>query len=72
MAKKTKRQARKTTVFSGTSTSTPETRLPGNSSRVFERDFNPDYGYVIKDLRRIGALAGTFFVILVILSFFLR
>ena len=31
-------------------------------------EFNPDYGYVIKDLRRIGILAGSFIVILIILS----
>jgi hypothetical protein len=35
-------------------------------------EFNPDYGYVIKDLKRIGTLAGSFFVILIILSFFLN
>lgn len=35
-------------------------------------EFNPDYGPVKKDLKRIGILAGTFFVILVVLSFFLR
>ena len=35
-------------------------------------EFNPDYTYVIKDLKRIGTLAGTFFVILVVLSFFIR
>ncbi len=40
------------------------------ASKTFE--FKPDYSYVIKDLRRIGMLAGTFFVILVVLSFFLR
>jgi hypothetical protein len=35
-------------------------------------EFNPDYSQTIKDLKRIGALASTFFVILVALSFFLR
>lgn len=35
-------------------------------------DFNPDYTYVKQDLKRIGILAGSFFVILVVLSFFLR
>lgn len=35
-------------------------------------DFNPDYSYVRKDLRRIGALAGSFLAILFILAFFLR
>lgn len=35
-------------------------------------EFNPDYSDTIKDLKRIGTLAGTFVMILVILSFFLR
>ena len=35
-------------------------------------EFNPDYTYIKRDLRRIGILAGSFFVILVVLSFFLR
>lgn len=35
-------------------------------------EFNPDYTYVKRDLRRIGLLAGTFFVILVGLAFFIR
>lgn len=34
-------------------------------------DFNPDYSYVKKDLRRIGILAGSFFAILIALSFIL-
>jgi hypothetical protein len=39
------------------------------ASRV---EFNPDYTHVKRDLTRIGILAGTFFVILIALSFFLR
>ncbi len=35
-------------------------------------EFNPDYSHVKKDLTRIGTLAGVFFVILIVLSFFLR
>jgi hypothetical protein len=35
-------------------------------------EFNPDYSNTRKDLRRIGILAGTFFVLLIVLSFFLR
>lgn len=35
-------------------------------------EFNPDYSYVKKDLTRIGILAGSFFVVLVVLAFFLR
>jgi hypothetical protein len=35
-------------------------------------EFNPDYSVVISDLKRIGMMAGSFIVILVVLSFFLR
>ncbi len=35
-------------------------------------DFNPDYSQVKQDLKRIGILAGSFFVILIALSFLLR
>ena len=35
-------------------------------------EFNPDYAYVIKDLKRIGTLAVFFLIVLVVLSFILR
>jgi len=35
-------------------------------------EFNPDYSAVKKDLKRIGILAGSFFVILIALTFILR
>lgn len=44
---------------------------PVSYSRAADRNFNPDYSYVIKDLKRIGLLAGTFFAILIALSFIL-
>ncbi len=34
--------------------------------------FNPDYHFVIKDIRRVGVLAGSFIIVLVVLSFFLH
>jgi hypothetical protein len=34
--------------------------------------FNPDYSYVVKDLKRIGLLASSFIILLLILSYFLR
>jgi hypothetical protein len=40
-------------------------------SRAGMSDFNPDYSYVIKDLRRIAILAGMFIALLIVLSFFL-
>ena len=35
-------------------------------------EFDPDYTYVKKDLVRIGTLAGSFFILLIILSFILK
>lgn len=40
--------------------------------KSFSTEFNPDYSYVKTDLKRIGSLAGIFFIVLVVLSFFLR
>jgi hypothetical protein len=67
MSKKRKRQNRK----SKRAESTQATRT-ASSSRVTEGEFDPDYSYVKKDLSRIGVLAGTFFVILIVLSFILN
>lgn len=67
MSKKRKRQNRSEAV--------PASRLAppeGAPGRLLREEFKPDYSYVVKDLRRIGALAGGFLLILVMLSFFLR
>ena len=65
MSKKSKRQSRKR--------SSVQTEMNITTARkTSEFDFNPDYSQTIKDLKRIGILAATFFVILVALSFFLR
>jgi hypothetical protein len=34
--------------------------------------FNPDYKYVVKDIRRVGILAGSFLVVLVTLAIILH
>jgi hypothetical protein len=34
--------------------------------------FNPDYHYVIKDIRRVGILAGSFLIVLVTLAIILH
>jgi hypothetical protein len=57
MAKKTRR----TTTVSVTSS--------GSAARS---EFNPDYTHVKRDLSRIGILAGSFFGLLIILSFFIK
>jgi hypothetical protein len=35
-------------------------------------EFKPDYSYVVKDLKRIGILAGSFISVLIVLSFILK
>lgn len=68
MSKKQKRQ-----VSSGSGNAAPMVEKI-NASRITTAatEFNPDYTPVIKDLKRIGILAGSFIGLLVILSFFLR
>lgn len=68
MAKKSNRNVSKTTVVS-----TPEVAAKTTTrTRLSSTDFNPDYSAIKSDLKRIGVLAGSFFVILIALSFFLR
>ena len=57
MSKRNRRQISKSAAFMPT-------------ARVAE--FNPDYGHIRRDLGRIGVLAGAFFVILIVLSFFIH
>jgi len=45
----------------------PQTEVVGAAT-----DFGERYAYVYSDLRRIGALAGAIFLVLIILSFILK
>lgn len=67
MGKKSKRQ--KSRLAAAATTAPAIESLPNRSS---EREFNPDYSYVIKDLKRIGILAGTFFAVLIVLAIILQ
>ncbi len=66
MAKKTKR----------TSTRENITKVEKNPTDALASGrpsgFNPDYQFVIKDLRRLGILAGSFFMLLVALALILH
>jgi len=42
------------------------------SSAAKTVEFNPDYTHVKRDLVRIGTLAGSFFVLMIVISFFLK
>ena len=66
MAKKSKRQYRRE-ISPASEKSVPDA-LVGNRPT----GFNPDYHIVIRDIRRVGVLAGSFIIILVILAFFLH
>lgn len=66
MAKKSKRQYRR--EASSVIEKSVVDALVGNRPT----GFNPDYHIVIRDIRRVGVLAGSFIVILVILAFFLH
>lgn len=70
---KSKRQTRKVSArVSTTKASGNGGKSVGSSTSLYEREFAPDYSQTIKDLKRIGILAGSFIGLLVILSFFLR
>jgi len=67
MAKKGKR----TTSSGKAKVETHARTTAATSTRTSNGEFNPDYSYVVKDLKRIGVLAGSFFVILIALAIFL-
>lgn len=68
MSKKTKRQMSSGKIQEVMST-TDKTATPVTSN---SGEWNPDYSYVVADLKKIGILAGSFFAVLIVLSFFLR
>lgn len=86
MAKKQKRRVSKSTraearpasrpaVAAPAPAAAPSTSAPATTSSVrssSSSEFNPDYSYVIQDLKRIGIMAAAFISILVVLSFFLK
>jgi len=68
MAKRTNRNVSKATVIT-----TPDVAVKATTrTRLLTTEFNPDYTAIKGDLKRIAILAGSFFVILITLSFFLR
>jgi hypothetical protein len=66
MAKKTKRTVNREASVN-TEKSSPDILAANRPS-----GFNPDYQYVIKDIRRVGILAGSFLVVLVALALILH
>ena len=71
MATKTKKRSVSTST-TPVSEKAPLVAKTNGRGTATTAEFNPDYTYVKKDLKRIGILASSFFVVLVVLSFFLR
>jgi len=63
MSKKSKKKYRNLPI---------DRKLSIKKSKSNTSEFNPDYSYVKKDLKRIGSLAAFFFVVLIVLTFVLR
>jgi len=71
---RSKKQTRKTPaprpVENESAASQPsQAAFAGSTSRSFATEFKPDYSQTIKDLKRIGILAGIFFAVLIVLAF---
>jgi hypothetical protein len=56
---------------SRTISSRPTATFAGAAQQRVAVEFNPDYTNVKRDLKRIGILAGSFFALLIVLSFVL-
>ncbi len=72
MAKKTKKRSVSSSAEVVKTTAANGGGVAPKTGFTRASEFNPDYSYVKKDLKRIGILASSFFVVLVVLSFFLR
>jgi hypothetical protein len=74
MSKKSRRQVSAAPAAPVRIETTPKinvnTPTPMRSSGLNE--FNPDYSHVLRDLKQIGIMAGSFVVILIILSFIIK
>jgi len=71
MAKKYKRYVSQSLKEQTEANTASGTAAPAAVRRA-SAEFNPDYGYIIRDLKRIGILAGTFIAVLIALSFILN
>ena len=72
MAKKKRKTTRSSTTAAAAAVHSIETQSLRTPRRaISDEEFNPDYTPIISDLKRIGTLAGVFFVVLIVLSFFL-
>ena len=68
MPKKSKRQARKAPAAIVPAAAAP-VQAVAPTRLMTATEFDPDYTYVVRDLRRIGILVLSFIIVLVVLSF---
>lgn len=68
MSKKRQRQSRQSSLL----TTSPSVYTPtAQPTQTATENFKQEYAYVTGDLRRVGILAGTFLIVLVILAIIL-
>ena len=73
MSKKSRKKRIRSGSTQGRATTKSQPAISRRQRLVTTKDdFQPDYTYVIEDLKRIGILAGSFVTLLVVLSLFLR
>jgi hypothetical protein len=72
MSKKQKRQISQQSTTSATARVAAPAAASFSRKPLGQTEFKPDYSHVISSLKRIAMLAGSFFVILIVLSFFLK
>ncbi|MEW6567449.1 MAG: hypothetical protein AB1449_04650 [Chloroflexota bacterium] len=74
MSKKHRRNAAPRVRPSSAPANEPSLGVAAGSSERSGRTggFTPDYSYITRDLKRIGILAGTFILLLLIGTFFVR
>ena len=65
------RQVESQTTATASAPQSSQVTSSASSARSFTTEFNPDYSQTIKDLKRIGLLAGIFFSVLIALGFIL-
>jgi hypothetical protein len=72
MSKKSRRQVSAAPAAPVRIETTPKVSTPTPTRSTGLNEFKPDYSHVIRDLKQIGIMAGSFIVILIILSFIIK
>ncbi len=64
--------AKKSRSTSNSSTVKAAPTFAGIQRGATSVEFNPDYSTIKQELKRVGMMAGGFFILLIVLSFFIK